>query len=249
MISQPVPITNELFDKINEILSRSHKASALDFQLLKRQARSLINKNANGAYSILGMIAAEEGNPEEMRENYNKALKLAPLDSFTNINYNNSLQHLGFFSEALQHGKSMLKTMPKDPDVLDLVIKSAMGACRFNEALRYLQQTQESSTTFPDSKIIQVGVQLFQRWALEDDEAENLQNMVYGLLHSKGIHFLRHRVLAFEYENISYSIGIDLPIPEIVDLNFELADCFSQLENMRAEVIIFEYTSRKSIGL
>lgn len=249
MISQPVPITNELIAQLNEILSRSRKASALEFQLLKRQARSLLNQDANRAYSILGMIADEEGNPQEMRENYQKALKLAPHDGFTNINYNNSLQHLGFFSEALQHSKSLLNTMPKDPDVLDLVIDNAMRACRFNEALRYLQQNQENLATFPKSKTIQVGVQLFQKYALEDDEAENLQKMVYDLLHDKGIYFLRPRIRAFEYDNISYSIRIDLPVSEIGDLNFELADRFSQLENMRAEVIVFEYTSMKSARL
>jgi hypothetical protein len=53
---------------------------------------------------------------------------------------------------------------------------------------------------------------------------------------------LHPRIDAFEYESISYSIEIDLPIPEIVDLNVELADRFSQLENMRTEVIVFEYS-------
>lgn len=249
MISQPVPITNELITKINEIQNRSHQANDLEFQLLKRQAHSLKSQDARWAYSILGMIAALEGNPEEMRENHHKALKLAPHDSFIKINYNSSLHNMGFFSEALQQSKSILQTTPKDPYMLNLVIDNAVGACRFKEAFYYLQQIQENRATSPKSKTIQVGVQLFQKYALEDDEAENLQKMVYDLLHSKGIYFLCPRIRAFEYDNISYSIRIDLPVSEIGDLNFELADRFSQLENMRADVIVFEYTSMKSARL
>jgi hypothetical protein len=242
VIIQPAPATQELADDLDAYLTRGHKLTPFEIKGLEKKAAALKNKiSFADYYAFLGIIAAFSQDAEGVAYNFNNALKLAPTDITISANYLIALNQMGSYSQALRFGKSLLKT-----HLLDELIASASFLGRFHEAFELLSQLTNPKQSRWYSIIIEA-VKIFDFAQLDDDEAEQLQQLAFSLLQDHKLYFSGSTIRIIN-DFIHYQIHVDLPIAEIAPLDFELSLRFAEkLENMHDDVILFEYKSVETL--
>jgi hypothetical protein len=244
VIGQPAPATQELADDLNTYFNGRRKLSDIDLRRLEKKAESLTGKIEYSEYYVfLGFIAALRQDDESVTRHFENALKLVP-SSDTKIlnNYLAALNSSGQHSEALTQGKNLVKKLNDNGELLTKIIEFAFWSGRFHEALTLLNQLESPQQCEWYQGIIDT-IELVDSAHLDDDEAEQLQQLAFSLLKKNQLYFSGNKMRIVD-DFIHYEIYVDLPIAQIPALDFELSLTFAEkLENMRDDVIVFEYKS------
>ena len=242
MIMQPAPATQELANDLDAYLTRGHKLTPFEIKGLEKKAAALKNKiSFADYYGFLGIIAALSQDAESVAYNFNNALKLAPTDITLSTNYIIALNQVNSHLQALTFGKTLLKTLNNEHLIAELIV-SACSLGRFHEAFELLNQLTNPKQSHWHSLII-AAVEIFDLALMDDDEAEQLQQLAFSLVQEHKLYLSNSRIGIVD-DFIHYEIYVDLPIVEIAPLDFELSLRFAEkLENMRDDVILFEYKS------
>ena len=245
MTVQALPKTNELNGEINSYFAKNRKPTDGQVTLLNRKADTLRGKiPENIYYDLLGRIACLENDIAALNRHYQTALKLAPTDFQIHYDYLLALHNKGLHSEALAHGKTVLADFPEHSEtILSLITEYAILACRTYEASGFLTQTNN-----PDNhkyyQLIKEVWAIFETAGLADDEVERLQNLAHALIEKNNLYFSGVNQINITRGCIHYQIYIDLPIEDIFEINWQLADVLVEnTENTRSDIILFEYES------
>lgn len=109
-----------IIDNLNRLLSSEYS----DFELnkYKIESKQLIKSDPVYAYIALGIISTLEKKENEMRDYFNKALKLDNHNCDTITNYSISLRNLAFFSEAFEKSLELIKLQPDNLDYINYAI-------------------------------------------------------------------------------------------------------------------------------
>ena len=243
MTAQPLPKTNELNDEINSYGAKNRKPNDLQIRLLKNKTNSLRSKiPENLYYDMFGRIACLENDIATLNRHYQTALKLAPTDFHTQLNYLAALHNKGLYKKALVYGKTLLTDFPEHSETISWLVNCAFMACRMHEASDFLSHTN-SPDNHPYYQRVIIGRTLFETSGLTDDEAECIQNLAFSVIEKNNLYF---STIATTINRgcIHYQIYVDLPIEEIFEINCQLADVLVEnTENTHSDVILFEYES------
>lgn len=244
MAAQPLPKTIELFNEINSYAGKNRKITNWQVQLLKRKADSLRGIIPESLYyDVLGMISCLENDIEALNRYYQIALNQPDTDIQTHYNYLTALHNKGLFSKVLAHGKTLLADFPEHSEtILPWIVKHAFRACRMYDAFGFVTQLN-----IPDDheyyQYIKEGRTIFEAAQLNDDEAEHLQNLAFSVIQKNNLYFSKAKI-SITRDCIHYQIYVDLPIEEIFEINWQLADVLVEnTENTHNDVILFEYES------
>ncbi len=95
--------------------------------------------------------------------------------------------------------------------------------------------------------VIIEAVDITDRAQLDDDETEQLQQLAFSILEDHKLYF-SNSIIEIVNDFIHYKIYVDLPIAQIPALDFKLSLRFAEnIENMRDDVIVFEYKSVETL--
>ena len=111
-----------------------------------------------------------------------------------------------------------------------------------HEAFDFLTRTSNPDN-HPHYQHIREGIAIFETTGLTDDEAEHIQNLAHALIPKNNLYFST-AVINITRDCIHHQIYVDLPIEEIFELNWQLADVL--LENTKkthSDALLFEYES------
>lgn len=135
---------------------------------------------------------------------------------------------------------------PSDANKALKNIESAFISCRMQEALELLMHsvTPEQQPLFGD---IIKSAALFTAAGLSDGEAEQLQQLAFGLLQKNQL-TITHCQITVADDFVHYEIFVDLAIGQLSELDFTLAQTLANLEDMRDDVLIFEYRSAAALA-
>lgn len=250
MTAQALPKISELTDKIHSYTAKNRKTSDLDIRRLKKETENLRSKvPENDYFDFLGRIACLENDLVSLDKYYQTAIKLAPNDFQTQNNYVFALNKAGYDSKALAYIKTMLTNFPtRSEEIIPQMIDSAIFSCRLHEAFDYLNKLQNSKN-HESYQIIKASRAIFEAAELQDDEAEQLQNLAFSILRDRKLYYSSSEMNIIN-DFIHYEIYVDLPIQQIPELDFALSLKFAEtLVNMRDDVIVFEYKSVDTLKL
>ena len=247
MIAQPAPATQELADDLNTYFARGRKLTDFEIKALEKKANALKNKiDFPNYYAFLGFIASLRRDAETLNRYFVNAIKLAPTDTTVLSNYLVSLKNSGWYLQALTLGRSLPQKLTNDNSLLAEIIGAACCLGQFHEAYELLSKLADPQQCKSYPLIIE-GLEIVDRAQLSDDEAEQLQQLAFTILQDHKLYFSDSR-LGITNDFIHYEIYVDLPIAQIPELDFELSLKFAeQLENMRDNVIVFEYKSVETL--
>jgi hypothetical protein len=244
MTAQPLPKTNELIGEINSYMAKNRRPTDWQIKLLNKKANDLRGKiPENIYYDVLGRIASLEQNCESLFQFYQIALKLAPTDFQTQYHYLIALSNAGIFSKALIHGRTVLAEFPEHSEaILSWLVKCAFMACRMHDAFSFLMLLNN-----PDQneycQRIKKSIAIFEAAELNDDVTEHLQNLVFSVMQKNNLYFSTAEII-INRDCFHYQIYVDLPIEDIFELNWQLADVLVEnTENTYSDTILFEYES------
>jgi hypothetical protein len=251
VIAQAVPKTKaeELSDKINSYALTKRKISKDDFnfRLLKNEIKGLFGKiNHADYYDLLGRVSCLENNKNSVIESYKNAIKHAPNSFNIYENYVVSLKNLGLINHAFEQSKILIKKFPTHPNALSFFIGAASVLCHFRESYQLLNNVNISVNNI---NFLEKVIHIFDSAELTDDEAQRLCELAYSILETKNLYYSGSAIEIIE-DCVFYSIYIDVSIEEAARIDFELSYLFAEkLENMRDDVIVFEYKSVETLKL
>ncbi|VAX19797.1 hypothetical protein MNBD_NITROSPINAE02-2166 [hydrothermal vent metagenome] len=236
MTAQPKLKLNEIVEKINKLSLADRKNTFLLGQI-KRDAQTLRKNDALSASIILGMVASIENNIDEMRSHHENALRINESDFFANINYAASLWKTWFLSEANDYYLKAYETNPSDYRVILNLVNNLLFMGRFKDANSWLIKLEKQ---FPDGqrdakKFIEEALDFLNENKISEKDIKSYLDLAVSVLHSQGIFFTGRDVSFSEDEesrSISYEIKLDLPVRQIVDLNWKFAEKLAERDDL-----------------
>lgn len=240
-MAQALPKTQELADKIDQLLYKRRKPVDSEIRSLKKEASNLKDKIIYADYcDFLGGIACLENNNAKMIAHYKEAITLSFGNNYEiQRNYFANLNNRGLFAKAREQLKEITTKFPDTKELSIFSFGNAFFLCRFREAV-LLSELLEN---IHDKEIARTAAFIFERENLSDDEAENLCKLAYSVLETKNLYFSGSEIEIID-NCILYTIYIDLPIEEVFDINWELAGVFvDNGKNRCNEVLAFKYSS------
>ncbi|NOS87480.1 MAG: hypothetical protein HOP34_02885 [Methylococcaceae bacterium] len=244
MAAQALPITNELADEINSYALKNRKPTDWQIRLLKNKANKLRGKIPESDFYVFqGMIASLERDIGMLSIHFQTGIKLDPSHFHTQYNYLVALNNAGAYSNALAHGKLMLTEFPgQSNEILSWLVKCASGACRMREALVFLSQLSYPSKN-ENYQLAKERIAIFEASGLNDDVAERLQSIVSNLIQKNNLYHTNPSIGIIN-SCIHYHIYVDLPIEDIFEINWQLAnELVENTENTYSDTILFEFES------
>ena len=137
-MAAPAPKTGELFEKLASL-------SAVDdfsLRVIKADARKLMAVHAGGGHSVLGAVAALQGDREGSIHHHENSVKLedsVPLWQ----NYCSSLTVLDEPTERLEVARRAIARHPHSRELLDVAIVSALDVAEFRVGRSLCEQWVE----------------------------------------------------------------------------------------------------------
>lgn len=244
MAAQALPITNELANEIHSYALKKRKPTNWQIKLLKNKADKLRGKIPESQFYVFqGMIASLELNIGALSTHFQTAIKLDSTNFQTQYNYLAALKNSCAYSNALAHGKLMLTDFPKNSEaILSWLVECALMVCRMHEALFFLSQLNNPSQD-NGYQLAKEGIAIFEAVGLNDDVAECLQSLVFNVIKKNNLYHSTSSI-GITDNCIHYHIYVDLPIEDIFEINWQLANEFVEnTENTYSDAILFEFQS------
>ncbi|MBI3992278.1 MAG: hypothetical protein HY342_03315 [Candidatus Lambdaproteobacteria bacterium] len=225
---------SQIIAELNNLRKRGD-ATELELASLTRKANNLVAADSSQAYAALGMIATIQERPEEVRDNFLRAIRLAPGNTTIICNYAMSLTGLGYLGEAFDTAHSAHLIDPSDINVLELTIDLASSSAKFNKAQELLEKFIRLN---PDRhhelefKIAQIA-NFMLKHNISEDELTLIVDKVTNYLHQNSVYKIRRGRIGLQYDDDSVWLQITfylaLPVERIIDLNSGLAEVLAEL--------------------
>ena len=97
------------------------------------------------AHGAMGFLYQNQFNMAAARDEYRKAMQLAPGDAVTLSRYSFFVSRLGDQSESLRLAAKVIELDPLDPDSYSSQVGALLDARRYQEAVNFAQETQRKS--------------------------------------------------------------------------------------------------------
>ena len=135
--SSPLPASkaSALLKRLGQLALDGVEATELETRQIERDATALLRSDAKAAHSILGGLAAQQGDADRSRHHHRIAVGLAGSDSTAVWNYAVSLCLLHQHKEALNVLQKALEQSPTELPLLDHAIEQALEAAEFRTGL------------------------------------------------------------------------------------------------------------------
>ena len=239
-MAQPALKTDELTNVINSLVVKYRKPSAEEIVRLKNELGKAKKIKDAEYYDFLGRIAYLENDRAKMIRHYEEALTHALFNKYDiQESYFFQLHNSGLPFKAREQLKLITEKFPKKTEMLKNLAENNRILCRFREA--------HQIGVLLDVSFLNQAIAIFDKADLSDDEAENLCKLAYSLLEIKNLYFSTAKWEVID-DCVFYTIYVDTPIKEVAKIDFELSYLFAeQLENMRDDVIVFEYKSVETL--
>lgn len=242
MTAQPAPAANKLTDEINAHLVRGRKVDEFTIRALERKANALKGKiDFDIYYNFLGQIAALRRNHASVIEHFEKALKLNANNPKILTAYLIALDAIGKHSEALERGRALVKKH-NDSELLSALFQVAIHSGRYREAYGLLDALEKSQQA-QWQHILTKSIEIIDEAQLEDDETEKLQQLAFSIIPKLDLYH-SHVGISVARNCIHCVITVDLPIEDIFNVNWELAEVLVEnTDNTHSDILLFEYSS------
>lgn len=225
----------QLFAEL-DILRSTPKIDAFTLKRLEHEAKKLLSVDAFRGYQILGALFGFSGKISEMRENYDKALKLAPTpaeESMALNNYSASLLVTGYFAESVELVFQALNLDTGDLHKLNFAL-SCYKTGSLHRVIQYVENivllNQELS-----QQIIAV-VKFMDEHGVRDEELQKMIEIAISVLHAHDFFDFRNMYMYTRFISdesstcFCYVIKVDRSVEEIVDMKYELASQLAEID-------------------
>lgn len=223
----------QLFAEL-DILRSTPKIDAFTLKRLEHEAKKLLSVDACSGYLLLGALSSFSGKISEMRENYDKALKLASTSAEKSIalhNYSTSLRDTGYFAESVELAFQALNLDAGDWRKLNFA-SSCYKAGSLHRAIQYVENivllNQELS-----QQIIAV-VKFMDEHGVRDEELQKMIEIAISVLHEHHFFDFRNIFIGItsdgDFTWFEYVISVDCSVEEMVEMDCELATRLAEAE-------------------
>lgn len=218
----------DLIDRLNSISAHDRKNEVF-MRKLKAEAEGLVRADPLGGYMVLGMISCLQENVAAMRDYHKKALRLAPKDRSANVNFAASLDRCGYISEEIGYLLEVYAATPKDPDIIIKLIFPNINLGRYNDSLEFIiiYNKLRPDNPCPRLKDVKSSSNLIKECGVEEKDVEKYIGFCIDFLHENNVFSLdfAFRFLSDEfYSWIDYSIIVDRPVDQVINLSAILAE-------------------------
>jgi len=217
-----------------DVLRSKLEIDAVTLKRLERDAKSVLKVDAFRGYQLLGALFGFSGKVSEMRENYDRALKLAltPAEkSMALHNYSVSLDNAGYFTESVELAFQVLNLGAEDLQKLAFAW-SCYRAGSFHRATQYIE-----NIALLDQKLSQqiiAVVKFMDEHGVRDEELQKMIEIAISVLHARNFFNFRNMRTAFVSDEDStwfcYVIKVDRSVEEVVDMRYELAGQLAEVD-------------------
>lgn len=250
MTIQPQTINNEIIKELNQLSRSGEFVNDFIAQKLYAKAKKTMQQDAALAYSLLGMIAQLHGKVEAMRDYHSNAIQLDRCRGRLWADYAASLQHSGYFTEALDKAAKACELLPGNLFNIEFVINIAVAACQFDTALEYLGKWQKLK---PGEVHPRANPVLYVTQHPDFNEGVSRD---FGRMMDKIGDIFRQRHLPIPFFQISmltlpdgetdvmYRIPVFRPVEEVAEMNFQIVEeLVGEVENMHENILLFNLTA------
>lgn len=265
MTAQAKPKTEELMDSILLHRDALRKITKFERNQLIRDTENLRGKISDwDVLDFLGMIACLYGYTAEALKNHDLAFEKYKLfceqanldyqavsedDYYLRFNRHSTLWVAGMFPECIEAGEKLLEKYPKDFQTTVNLISANLFLGRLHESVSLLRTLDEYDGKHIHHDVIVEAVSLFEKVGITDEEAEQILNHAFDILHDKSL-FLSATDANIVDECLWIDLYVDFPEPvesiakEIAKINWEADGILAEKANNKwFDVVMFEFKS------
>jgi tetratricopeptide (TPR) repeat protein len=245
MVVQPqldIQELEELQDDIYSFRDEFRKITYFEKKGLKNQLDELPVKLPEIDYlRILGRIFCLAREIENMKRTHMEAINKFPDNELAYYDYLASLSNATLYSESIEYGEKILEKYGNRNLVIDSMVSSFLCLGQIKKAHEYLKKL-DNARNHKAYDIVSTAFSILENAKLDSDELENLYNLFFSVLNKK--EDLRTIDVSIIDNCIVYRFYVELPIDEIIELNWEASCVFAEnLDDMRCSVVMFEFES------
>lgn len=228
---KPATKTSELIKKLNQLHSR-YTVDDLTLARLQREAEQLLKVEPFEAYQILGSLARFKGNKDEVKQYYEKALKLAITneDKVRALgHYATSVGMMGYYSEAVELTLKVNSIFPYNKIYIENSINFFTRAGLFHRANQIIIQNKIDD--YPDISRI---VSFMDRYGVTDEALQQVIETAISVLHAHQFFSFPDIRSGFSSDEATewfcYEIGVECSVEEFVEMEDELSHRLVELD-------------------
>ncbi len=223
----------QLFAEL-DILRSTPKIDAFTLKRLEHEAKKLLAVDAFRGYQILGALFGFSGKISEMRENYDRALKLALTPAEKSIalhNYSTSLENAGYFAESVELAFQVLSLGTGYLQKLAF-LWSCYRAGSLHRAIQYVENIALLDQEL--SRQIVAVVKFMDEHGVRDEELQKMIEIAVSVLHAHDFFDFRNISIGFSSDEESawfrYVIRVARSVEEVVEMKYELATQLAEVD-------------------
>lgn len=224
----------QLFAEL-DVLRSTPKIDAFTLKRLEHEAKKLLAVDAFNGYQILGALFGFSGKISEMRENYDRALKLALTSAEKSMalhNYSIALKDTGYLTEAVE-----LSSQSYDLEAAELKLSNFVETCYraglFHRAIQYMGRVVLPKE-IDFSQTIPLIVSFMDKYGVQDEELQKMIEIAISVSHAHNFFNFRNMHTKFVSDEDStwfeYVISVDCSVEEMVEMDCELATRLADAE-------------------
>lgn len=227
-MSSSIPEQMDFFKSLKEF-AEGEQYDEFTLKRFKREAKKLLKVDAAHGYMALGIISSTERDPETVRTNFRRAMKLLPNNTTILVNYSTALGFLGFFSEAADLVLQAYGLAPRNSGILSNAIAYCHMAGRFHKTRQLIDMWHKIKPERLHKRFLHVQdvVRFMDDRDVKDKELEQLVGLTMTVLHGHKIYVRPQRIRTYISENeeryhFYYWVAVLRPLSQVNALNTEL---------------------------
>ena len=195
---------------------------------LRRDARALMDADAIAAHTVLGGLAAINGNVAQVRQHYEIARNLSASSSETLANYATALSSVGEMNDAFRTIVQAHERIPDDLRILKAAVLLALQSGRFRKGRELLGRWNKMCPDQPmaDEAIMNEAVEAVERRAFSEGGAQKVIRLAQqvrlegNVRQSEGVLW----AVDGDRDGFQFEVHVHASPKQAVDLNEALAD-------------------------
>jgi tetratricopeptide (TPR) repeat protein len=177
--------SSQLVDRLNAAIAKGEELTSFEIKGFEREAKALLQTNAVEGYVLLGVLATHQGDEKKMRDEFRRALDLAPNDVVARTNFAIALSKFGYLKDALIAMQQASTIAPGDVEVQRNVVRYACEAGAFTLAQEQNRQLKTKGAE-PYSGIDEV-VEILREARISDDEVLAVASAAAEVIRNQGL--------------------------------------------------------------